>query len=367
MQKLPPQIERQLALMKEQNAFRTLTHKPGLIDFASNDYLGLAKRSRGNESLASGSTGSRLLTGQTPQHAALEQWGATQFQGESALLFNSGYMANLGVLSALPGRHDTIHYDAAIHASIKDGMRLSLATKRSFPHQDLGQLEKNLRKGSGTQFVMVEALYSMDGDWTPLPEFHALCEKYDAFLIVDEAHSTGLVGPQGAGWSVETATPAWLRIHTFGKAIGRHGALVVAPTPIREYLINRARPFIYTTAMSPRMAQELLEGLQFACQSEAEFARKQLVAHKKRLLHLLGQENTSNSHAFLSPIFPWLVPGNDEVKALSADLEQHGLDVRAILAPTVPAGKERLRIVLHSYNTEEQIEKLAVRLLGIGN
>ena len=359
MKPVPEHIERELAQWKTQNAYRKLQIKPGLVDFSSNDYLGLARESGLDvekiRDLSLGSTGSRLLTGHREIHAEVEALGAELFRGESALLFNSGYLANLGVLSALPGRHDVIHYDAAVHASIKDGMRLSFAKKRSFPHQDLAALEQNLKTGNGNQFVVVEALYSMDGDLAPLPDLAAICARNEAYLIVDEAHSTGLLGPEGAGWAVETNThtSTWLRIHTFGKAPGRQGAMIMGPQKIREYLINRARPFIYTTAMSPLMAGALKSGLE-------RLKTPEVAQHREKLLQLRQQLGTAlGLPPSPGPIVPWKIPGNEAVKAFSTQLETAGFDVRPILAPTVPEGQERLRIVLHSFNTAEQVEKLA--------
>ena len=232
---------------------------PGLVDFSSNDYLGLSQHPRVRAALQqaaqlpAGSTGSRLLTGNSAAAEALETHLA-QFHGtEAALLFNSGYTANLGFFSAVPQRGDTILYDEASHASVKEGIRASFAAAWSFRHNDLADLERKLSRATGAVFVAVEALYSMDGDMAPLAELAAFCGPRGLHLVVDEAHSNGVYGPRGAGLVTALGLEAavFARILTFGKALGSQGAAVAGPAVLRDYLLSFSRPFIYTTALPP--------------------------------------------------------------------------------------------------------------------
>jgi 8-amino-7-oxononanoate synthase len=242
---------------------RTLTvRRPEQIDFTSNDYLGLARSQElytliqertERISRTNGSTGSRLLSGNSAYAEETEQKLSGIFRSEAALLFNSGYSANLAVLSSLPKKDDTILYDELSHASLKDGARLSLAKRYSFRHNDLADLEKKIKISSGKVFVVVESIYSMDGDESPIDDLVALRDRDDRIvLVVDEAHSTGIVGPRGGGLAVSKGLEKSIdvRIHTFGKAMGSHGACIAGTGLLRQHLINFARPFIYTTAPS---------------------------------------------------------------------------------------------------------------------
>ena len=357
-QRIPSHIPALLDRLKAENALRVLPstgqEAASLVDFTSNDYLGLARKVTGNEN-GGGATGSRLLSGNHAAHEALERYCAELFQGESALLFNSGYLANLGVLSCLPKRGDTLLYDERSHASIKDGLRLSPAKRFSFRHNDLADLERLLQRAGGTVWIVVEALYSMDGDHADLPAMVELAERHGAYLVVDEAHSTGLYGAGGAGLACREGlqSEVLLRVHTFGKAVGLHGAVVVAPEEVKQYLVNRSRPFVYTTAL-PAGACRRLEG-QLREMVGADGKREQLAELSARFRKALGLPDAG----LWSPIVPWLCPGNAEVRDLAARVRAAGFDVRPILSPTVPAGEERLRIVLHSFNSTSQVDDLA--------
>lgn len=276
MSEIPAHIQSELAAIQSRNAFRELRTVSGLIDFTSNDYLGLAKMQFPLQELP-GSGGSRLLSGNHAVHESLERLCADVFQGESALLFGSGYLANLGVLSALPHRSDVVFYDEKCHASIKDGLRLSKAAFFSFRHNDLDDLERKLAECTAQAWVVTEGLFSMDGTIPALQRLAEVCRKYKAFAIVDEAHSTGILGPNGAGICAEAGLADFplVRIHAFGKAVGRSGAVAVCPATIRDYLINRSRPFIYTTAPPPEVAESLLHAIAALC--DADQARKQLL------------------------------------------------------------------------------------------
>ena len=341
------------------------------MDFSSNDYLGLAKSREVAElvrnalsamPVSNGSGGSRLLSGNSSLAEALENQMAVFFRAEACLLFNSGYNANLAVLSALPQKGDTVLYDELAHASLKDGVRLSHAQRYSFKHNSVDSLRRYLGKASGQVFVVIESVYSMDGDMAPLQEFAALCKEFGAALIVDEAHSTGIYG-QGCGLVCELGLEeeVFARVHTFGKAVGCHGACVAGSQQLKEYLINFARPFIYTTALP----MHTLLNLQFAFEYIGRNLRlsqllQKRISYFKKLRHqylepLLVEEVQLESD---SPIQPIVVPGNEAVRRLAQALRDKGFDLKAVLAPTVPKGKERLRICLHVYNSEKEIEAL---------
>lgn len=361
MPRIPQHIPEKLAALAEQEAVRQLRF-PGAdqVDFTSNDYLGLRQLTFPSAG-ASGSGGSRLLSGHSHELLDLERYCSRYFRGESALVFTSGYMANLGVLGAIADRHSTFVYDALIHASMREGLRLSPAKSFAFRHQDFADLDQKLSRCSGTTFVLVESLYSMDGDLLDVEALLKVTRKHDAFVILDEAHSTGLYGDAGAGWSIAQGyqDDFLVRIHTFGKAIGRHGAVVIAPEEVRQYLVNRARPLIYSTAMAPAQAVELCYALDKVAEMDAERAS---LLTKRATLEQLLQGTGLDFGTGQSPILPVIVPGNIQVKAAANFLQEAGFDVRPILAPTVAPGAERLRIILHSYNTMAEIEALAQAL-----
>lgn len=374
---LSNRLAKSLARQQEKNSFRYL--RSGIIgaDFSSNDYLGLAgnkelaDRIAANETtqtLANGSGGSRLITGNSQLAEEVEVQLARFFKAEASLLFGSGYMANMGILSSLPQKGDTIIYDELAHACIKDGARLSMAKRFSFKHNDLESLQKRLRMAEGQVFIVVESVYSMDGDQAPLESLVRLCKDAGAALMVDEAHSTGIYG-QGSGLvcALGLEGEVFARIHTFGKAMGSHGGCVVGSKLLRNYLINYSRTFIYTTALPPHSLLSLREGILFL---QENLQLLQLLEKRIRLFNRLKNkwltsllpdpEPYSNS-----PIQAVVLPGNDQVQVLSTRLQEQGYDVRPILSPTVPAGKERLRICLHTFNTEEEIEGLVKSLANM--
>ena len=363
-----------LAARQRSGLLRQLRTADILTDFCSNDYLGLARSPElrlaiqraeaGREALPTGATGSRLLSGQSELANEVEHQLAEVYQTETALIFNSGYDANLGLLACLPQVGDTLLTDELIHASMIDGARLSYATRRRFRHNDLADLDCQLRLAAessplGQVFVAVESLYSMDGDIAPLGEMADLCDNYGAALIVDEAHATGMYGPTGEGLTVALGLQerVFARVHTFSKALGVHGAAVVGPAVLRDYLINFARPFIYSTALPPhsllaiRCAHEHL-------QTHPDARRQlqdRLAYFWQRIAVVLPDSTWSNSQ---SPIQCLIVPGNDTARLVATAAQSAGFDVRAILSPTVPTGQERLRICIHAYNTEAEIDRL---------
>jgi 8-amino-7-oxononanoate synthase len=359
-------LEEKIALRKQEGLFRKLTTKDLRTDFTSNDYLGLARsreladkieaRIRSLTAYSNGATGSRLLSGNSAYAEVLEKKLAGIFQAESALLFNSGYAANQAVLSSLPQKNDLILYDELAHACIKDGARLSLATRYSFRHNDLNDLESKIKRLKGGRiFIAVESVYSMDGDECPLEELTRVAERYDASLIVDEAHSTGVVGPNGSGLTVEKKLQDKIdiRIHTFGKAMGTHGACVVGSQRLTEYLVNFARPFIYTTAL-PLHSLVSIDCAFDYLQDHLDLQRDL----KKNIQTYLEKIEFTNRTPSTSAIQTAVVPGNDVARQVAEKLQQSGLDVRPILSPTVPKSSERIRICLHTYNTPGEITQL---------
>lgn len=362
--------KRLLALLnrrKAQKAFRILEDSSHLIDFCSNDYLSLARSSELQKGIEEqypnqklGATGSRLLSGHYDLLDTLEEKLAQFHQAEAALVFNAGYNANLGIISAIARRSDLILHDELIHASIHDGIRLSAATSQSFAHNNIAELETLLIKNSQkTIFVLVESIYSMDGDAAPLRSIQQLCQKYDANLIVDEAHSTGIYGKNGAGLCVELGIEKTIfaRIHTFGKAIGTHGAAVLGSQVLKDYLINYARPLIYTTALSPHTTQSSLAAYQLL-EKKGPLYIQEL---RERIAYFQESIRKQTKYTYIkstSPIQCLIVPGNEAVTQLSALLQKEGYDVRPIRTPTVPAGKERIRICLHRHNSFKEIEQL---------
>ena len=344
---------------------RTLVHTNNSVDFSSNDYLGFAQSGLLNidekNTLPSGATGSRSITGNSALAEETEQLIAKFHNREAALIFNSGYTANVGLFSCIAAKGDTFISDEYIHASIIDGMRLSYANRLRFKHNDLADLEKKLQAATGKKIVAIESIYSMDGDEAPLIEIAALCKKNDALLIVDEAHATGVYGDKGDGlvckYGLENEVYAC--IHTFGKAIGLHGAAITGSQVLRNFLINQARSFIYTTALPPqnylqiqRSYQLLPSGQRSALNAMVEYFRQNITANK--------QINFIDSH---SPIQGIMIGDNFATKALANHLVEKGFFVRPILSPTVPIGKERIRICIHSFNTEEQINELVKAII----
>ncbi|WP_207513077.1 aminotransferase class I/II-fold pyridoxal phosphate-dependent enzyme [Longitalea luteola] len=352
---------------QQQNAFRRLRLPDGKTDFCSNDYLGIVQKQLIEKKLKEqdgtayrhGSTGSRLLAGNYALVEETEKKLAAFHDAAAGLIFNSGYDANLGLLSCVPQRGDTIIYDFLSHASLRDGIRLSFAQSFSFRHNDLADLEKRLRAATGTIFVVTESVFSMDGDMAPLTAISALCKQYGAHLIVDEAHATGVVGAKGEGLVQQLGLSAacFARIHTFGKAVGCHGAIILGSEQLRNYLVNFSRSFIYSTALPEASVAAIRCAYTLFPEMHAERAHlRQLIATFQQAA-MPWEKLVSDT-----PIQIVIIPGNDQVKAVAAALQAAGLDVRPILYPTVPAGKERLRIVLHAFNTFEEM-LLLVRIL----
>jgi 8-amino-7-oxononanoate synthase len=357
-----------LEVREQDLALRSLKKQNDRIDFCSNDYLGLARNKAFQKEINQevtrnlyphGSTGSRLISGNHPLFEKTEIKIARFHHAEEALIFNSGYDANVGLISAIAGRGDAIVYDSLIHASLRDGIRLSLATAYSFLHNDMRNLEEKLKRLKRRSFVVVESVYSMDGDQAPLEELIYLCNRYEASLIVDEAHATGVIGEKGEGLvqHLGIERECFARVHTFGKALGVHGAVVLGSKTLKQYLINYARTLIYTTALPPSDVAAISVAYDYFPKMKEERKHlQQLISHFQRINLPFGKLPSN------TPIQILIVPDNEEVLALANTLQRKGLDIKAILSPTVPKGKERLRITLHSFNTFEDIQRLIVCL-----
>ncbi len=354
-------IAKKLAERKLAGNYRSLKTTSDLVDFCSNDYLGFGRSSTlkektiqeisENNLFLNGSTGSRLLSGNSVYAEDLEAELANLYGFKSGLLFNSGYDANLGLFSSVLQRGDTIITDELIHASIIDGARLSYANRYSFKHNDLNSLEDKLKHAKGNCYVAIESIYSMDGDAAPIEDILYLTNKYNASLIVDEAHATGLYN---LGLINETLSDRiFTKIVTFGKALGSHGAIVLGSEQLKEYLVNFARSFIFTTAPSYHQLATISQAHKLLNSAEEEISRlrENIVSFKDKLV----DNNLYTVIKSNSAIQCILFGSNESAKEMAALLQQNGLDVRAILSPTVAAGQERIRICLHSFNTEKEI------------
>jgi len=354
-------IQNKLNERKTAGTYRSLKPESGLIDFCSNDYLGFARSTDIQEqtnqyleqtSHSNGSTGSRLLSGNTALCEELEQEIARFHDAEAGLIFNSGYDANLGLFSSLPQRGDTIITDELIHASIIDGVRLSHANRFTFKHNDLNSLEDKLKHATGNCYIAVESVYSMDGDSAPLAGLITLAGRYTAHLIVDEAHAVGVFN-KGLVHALNLQHQVFASVVTFGKALGTHGAIVLGSKQLKEYLINFARSFIYTTAASFGQLAGIKIAYAFLAKSanEQELLKSNVTAFKSHI-NIPGIVQSD------SAIQSIIIGGNKQTADIAALIRNAGFDVRPILSPTVAVGTERLRICLHAFNTQAEIGDL---------
>ncbi len=344
------------------NRVRALAPRTGM-DFSSNDYLGLAGSKRLGDAVAAaiargtpvGAGGSRLLRGNAPEHEALETRAARFFGAERALYFGSGYVANYALLSTLPQRGDLLVLDGLVHASVHEGARAGRAEFTKVVHNDPAAFEDAVRTyrargGRGRVWLAVESLYSMDGDRACLTDLAEIADRHEAMLLIDEAHATGLYGTDGRGLAAPLeGRDNIITLHTCGKALGAAGALVSGPRVLCEFLINRCRPFIYSTAPSPLMAVAALEALDILVDEPDRRQRfAQLVAAANRAARSMGGATPTGSQ-----ILPAIVGEEGHALALAAALQRRGFDVRAIRPPTVPDGTARLRISI-TLNVDER-------------
>ncbi|QGM96560.1 8-amino-7-oxononanoate synthase [Methylocystis parvus] len=360
-----------LAGLAGRDRLRALAPRAGL-DFASNDYLALAESRALAEAAAAalarsvpvGAGGSRLLRGNHPEHEALEEEAARFFHAESALFFGAGFSANEALLSTLPQRDDCIFYDALIHASAHDGMGLSRASRAPFLHNDVNALEAAIldwrrKGGTGRAWIAVESLYSMDGDLAPLDALMSLSERHQAFVLVDEAHATGVFGEGGRGLAARfEGRENVITVHTCGKALGVSGALICLAAPLRDFLVNRCRNFIFATAPSPLVAACVRASLKIVEKAEdRRAALRARVALAGRDLQKLCNVAPSGSQ-----VQPVIVGADARAMTLAARMRARGYDIRAIRPPTVPEGTARLRLSLTLHASEAQISQMVAEL-----
>ncbi|GLR91663.1 8-amino-7-oxononanoate synthase [Bradyrhizobium iriomotense] len=363
---------RVLHALKDDNRLRTLKSRLG-IDFTSNDYLALASAPRMKRALLAaleagtpiGAGGSRLLRGNCEEHEYLEAEAAKFFGAETVLFFGGGYVANFAVLTTLPQRDDLLVLDSFVHASIHEGARAGRAEFRISDHNDPRSVENTIRDwrsqgGVGRVWIVVESVYSMDGDFAPLKDLVEIASRHDAFLMVDEAQATGVYGEQGRGLTAPyERSENLVVIHTCGKALGAAGALVTASTAIRDFMINRCRPFIFATAPSPLMAVGVRDALLILQQEpERQQGLARLVAFTHREMKARGLRCPSESH-----IVPYIVGDNAQAMQLASAMQARGFDIRGIRPPTVPAGTARLRISLTLNVGEEDVRAMLDALI----
>lgn len=365
-------MHQSLEARRQRGEYRQLSTVEDKIDFSSNDYLGLSRSAwiehqvrqsiREGKVIRRGATGSRLLTGNSKTTEQLEAFIADVHSAPAALLMNSGYAANVGLLSTVLREGDVVLYDELVHASIHEGMKLGKADAFSFPHNDFNALRTALESHrDNVVFVVVESVYSMDGDHAPLVEIKALKKDFNFNLIVDEAHALGVFGKSGRGLCEKHGLEAdcFARIYTFGKAMGSHGAVIVGSKTLRSYLINFCKPFIYSTAVEHRHLHVVKHTYEFVLKKQNQIVR---------LLNLIEKFKSEFLGANLpeilgeGPVFAVLIPNPETCRTVANELNRSGFDVRPIVYPTVARGSERIRISLHSFNTEDEVRSLAKTL-----
>lgn len=381
MEYIPKKLQQKLDKRKANNALRQLGTQNSLVDFSSNDYLGFSKNESifhnshqfliGHDIIQNGSTGSRLLSGNHRTYNIVEDLITNFHNSEAALIYNSGYDANVGFFSSVPQRGDVILYDEYIHASIRDGISMSHAKSYKFKHNNLEDLEKKCQTERSQSpkdteiYIVTESVFSMDGDSPDLVTISQISKKHNALLITDEAHAIGVFGERGEGLiqNLNLENAIFARIITYGKAMGCHGAAIIGNEELKQYLINFSRSFIYTSALPPHS----LATIHAAYNALAISNKREKPQHQIQTLHqniLYFKANILDNHLdsfFIeshSAIHCCIIPGNDTVKIIAKKLQESGFDVKPILSPTVPSGQERLRFCLHAYNSEEEISEV---------
>lgn len=361
-------LKRILKEREEVGLLRLLPYNQHLVDFCSNDYLGFARdfslkekvlQRLNSKEIKLGSSGSRLITGNSLFAESLEKKIAHFHEAEAALIFNSGYDANVGFFSCVPKKGDTVIYDELIHASIRDGIRLGFAKSYSFKHNDFEDLKNKINRSEGEVFVVVESVYSMDGDLAPLKEICSL----NVNVVVDEAHSAGIFGANGEGLVHELGlqSKVFARLITYGKAFGAHGAAILGSCALKDFLINFARSFIYTTYMSEFSLVAIDQVYKELGNSASRI--KQTLALNEYFLEQLSKSNLINKFIKSgSLIHCMILSGNTSCKTLEEKLKNKGISVKAILSPTVPEGLERLRISIHFHNSKKEIDEMLLFL-----
>lgn len=364
---LRKRIGSELEELWKQSQLRVLDGLSG-IDFSSNDYLGLARDPRLKLALFEavtradrvGSTGSRLLSGNAKAWEHLEMEFAKFAGSEAALYFGSGYAASVGLLTAILRPGDTVFSDELNHASLIDGIRLSRAQKFIYPHRDMDALERGLRLRRtipGVRVIVTESVFSMEGDVAPIDRLIGLARSYGAELVVDEAHATGVWGPEGRGIVAERGYEREVLaiVHSCGKALASAGAVVCSGLSLKRYLVNRARSFIYSTAQPPYLAGQILASLGLARKGDGE--RYQLFRVAAALRERFAATKIACGSS-TTQIVPVILGSNQAARSVSARLGECGFSVRAILPPTVPLGTSRLRLSLTSRLALEDVDRL---------
>lgn len=341
----------------EKGTLRSLSLSEGMMDFASNDYLGFSRDAIVVSTIPEvGSTGSRLISGNSAIAEKVEQDLAQFFDADAALCFNSGYDANVGIFSAIPQRGDVVLYDELIHASVRDGIRLSHAKAYSFKHNEPADLRRLLEAHrDACIYVAIESLYSMQGDFCPLLEIVILVKEFGAYLVLDEAHSAGVFGENGRGFAhaLNLHPDVFVRLVTFGKAYGAHGAVVLCSHDVRSYLINFARSFIYSTALPANAYDRMKCAVQAPQLDERRKGLQELIAYLRAQLVMNDINSEPNS-----PIQFLRFSNLNQLKLVETKLREGGIFVKAIYAPTVAEGQEGLRISIHAFNTVDEIDRL---------
>lgn len=386
----PKKLKQKLEERQANNALRQLGVQNNLIDFSSNDYLGFSKNEDifnkthefliGHNITQNGATGSRLLSGNHHLFHIVENILCDFHNSESALIFNSGYDANVGFFSSVPQREDIILYDEYIHASIRDGIKLSNAKAFKFKHNDLTDLEKKCQTERSRQFsgqspkdgqiyVVTESVFSMDGDSPDLTAMSKICTAQKALFIVDEAHAIGVFGDRGVGLiqSLKLDKAIFARLITFGKAMGCHGAAILGSDPLKQYLVNFARSFIYTTALPPHSLAAIHATYNQLVISNVSDKSNNPIQQLHQNIKFFKSEINKNklqNHFIesVSAIHCCIISGNERVKSIALNLQENGFDIKPILSPTVPKDEERLRFCLHAYNSKEDISEVLNRL-----
>lgn len=378
MDYFPKELFHKISMRIANNSLRKLPEVVNLVDFSSNDYLGYSRNQELYEkvnifllnkgAIQNGATGSRLLTGNHQLSIETEIFIAQFHKAKTALLFNSGFDANIGFFGAIPQRNDIILYDEFCHASIREGIRLSGSKAYKYPHNDILYLKqlflrlresKNLANSKGEVYVVTESVFSMDGDSPDLELLTDFCCKEKLLLVIDEAHALGVFGYRGEGIVnvLGLEDKIFARIVTFGKGLGCHGAAILGSQELILYLINFSKSFIYTTALPPHSVATILMAYKQLQNEDLEI---------RRLRANIDFFNQEKNRLALERIFVYskssiqsaIILGNDKVKNISHKLKKKGFDVKPILSPTVPIGQERLRFCLHSFNNEKEISEV---------
>lgn len=376
---LPKNLSQQLEKRQKNDSLRQLSDKAYAIDFYSNDYLGYARSSKvteiynrlseNNHISKHGSTGSRLISGNHGLFKAVEDKAKILFNAEEALFYNSGYDANIGLLSAVLKPKDLVFYDELCHASIRDGLQMVNSKTYKYKHCDYSHLEQLVnrqieRLEYENIYVVTESVFSMDGDTTDIEKLVELKQNYNLHLIIDEAHALGVCGRDFKGLTVDYSTEIFARIITCGKSLGSHGAFVLGSAELKLFLVNFSRALMYSTGASPGHLQSVLASLTlFESETESKHELQSVIQYFKNQVLKLDLESKFLQSE--TAIQSFMCSGNTRVKTLAKSLNALGIGIKPILHPTVPKGEERLRICLHSYNTDKEVDLLLKTLSSV--